>query len=189
MKQWEEENDKYIYFWGGIFSNWAHDNFEAKLKETAEDITFNCSEQYMMAQKALVFHDHGSLAEIMLSPDPAEQKALGRAITGYTDDKWDPVARDLTYVGVYAKFTQNLKWKEALLSTGDKIIVEASPYDKKWGIGLSTNVAIRTSGPSEWKGKNWLGQIIMKVRDDIRAGIDLSWTTIDWTKYENENLK
>ncbi len=177
---WEKETDTHIFFWGGIFSNWAITPFNAKLAVLGNMRHFNCGEQYMMAQKAGLFSDVASFNEIMFEESPREQKALGRKVKGYSDAVWDPVARSLVYPGLYAKFTQNKDLGDLLLGTGDKGIVEASPFDKKWGIGLATT-DIAVEDPKNWQGLNWLGQVIMKVRTDMRDGVSSSFTDIDWS--------
>jgi ribA/ribD-fused uncharacterized protein len=180
---WELETDNGIYFWGGILSNWAKSNFRASLYDGGEKIRFNTAEQYMMRIKAEFFDDPASAKLIMQTASPKEQKRLGRAIRGYSDEGWNPVARDLSYVGIYQKFAQNKELRELLLSTGNKILAEASPVDKKWGVGLE-HLDPRIHNKAEWPGKNWLGQILMKVRDDLRNGTSSEFTLIDWSPYE-----
>lgn len=54
-----------------------------------------------------------------------------------------------------------------LLSTEQKILVEASPYDKLWGIGLSENSS-GVDNPLNWQGRNFLGFALMEVREKLR---------------------
>lgn len=178
---WEAEGDNTIYFWGGIFSNWSRHGFHARLRLTGSLVKFSSSEQYMMATKAVMFEDVESLTAIMETDNPKTQKAYGRLIEGYTDERWNPVARDMSYVGVYEKFHQNTDIKALLLSTGDKLLVEASPFDRKWGIGYDHINA--PAHRDDW-GMNWLGQMLMRARDDIRNGNDTTFENIDWTRYE-----
>jgi ribA/ribD-fused uncharacterized protein len=180
---WECETETGVYFWGGILTNWAKFSFVA---DTAGEkaVRFNTAEQYMMRVKAELFDDPLTLMLIMNTSNPKEQKRLGRQIVGYSDEVWDPVARDLTYPGVYAKFAQNEGIRDLLLSTENKIIVEASPLDRKWGVGLSHNDPL-VFNKATWQGKNWLGHVVMKARDDLRAGVVPELlTAIDWTIYE-----
>jgi ribA/ribD-fused uncharacterized protein len=163
---WELETDTGIYFWGGILSNWAKFGFVADLPG-GQRLEFNCAEQYMMAVKAEFFKDYVIAERIMNSSDPKKQKALGRMVSGYSDERWNPVARDLTYPGIFAKFDQNEGIKKALLGTGNKIIVEASPLDKKWGVGLAHN-DMRIFDQTQWLGTNWLGELLMRARNDLR---------------------
>ena len=183
MFKWELETDNGIYFWGGILSNWAKTPFLARVLPEGQDLRFNTSEQYMMRIKAQLFNDISTAKLIMETSNPKEQKRLGRAIVGYSDEKWNPVARDLSYIGVYQKFMQNSEIQKALLESGDKVLVEASPVDKKWGVGLE-HLDPRILDKSKWLGTNWLGQILMKVRDDIRDGVTNEFKQIDWTPYE-----
>lgn len=180
---WELETEHGIYFWGGVFSNWAKAPFRAAVYPGEEVEWFNCAEQYMMRIKAELFKDAEAATMIMRTPSPKEQKRLGRAVKGYADEAWDPVARDFSYIGIYHKFAQNKVLRELLLSTGNKILVEASPVDKKWGVGLE-HLDLRILDKSKWPGKNWLGQILMKVRDDLRNGTSSEFELIDWSPYE-----
>lgn len=81
---------------------------------------------------------------------------------------WDKVKQGIVYLGTLLKFTQNPNLKEYLLNTGDKLIVEASPENPIWGIGLSEYEASKTPR-TEWPGQNLLGIAIMEVRGDLRA--------------------
>lgn len=120
------KND-FVFFWGGTFSQWYPSKF------TINNIEYNCAEQYMMAKKALLFRDKESYNKIMNSKDPSYQKQIGRKVKNFDVDKWNSKCREYVYEANYAKFTQNPKMLEELLSTGDKEIVEASPEDKIWG--------------------------------------------------------
>ncbi len=92
-----------------------------------------------------------------------EAKALGRKVHGFDADAWDRVGRDKVVIGNLAKFSQNPALSGDLVSTEDAILVEASPYDKIWGIGMGADDA-RDSTPQEWKGRNYLGFALMRVR-------------------------
>jgi ribA/ribD-fused uncharacterized protein len=120
----------------------------------------------MMAKKALLFGDYDALREIMLSKDPALQKAMGKKVKGFDKDKWEKHCRKFVYDGNYAKFTQNPDMLSELMASGDRELVEASPEDKIWGIGMhESHPDILDS--SKWKGTNWLGQAIMYVRENL----------------------
>ena len=153
-------SDKFVLFWSGPFSQWYPSPF------TIDGVKYNYAEQYMMAAKALLFKDHSSRKKIMKTNSPREQKALGRKVENFDQGKWNSVAREVVFKGNMAKFSQNADLKKELLSTGTKILVEASPYDKVWGIGLAADDpnALR---PKNWRGKNWLGQVLMRVRAEI----------------------
>lgn len=153
--------DKYIFFWGGVFSNWY------KCKFVVDDITFNCSEQFFMYKKAMFFGDTETANKILQETEPKKHKDLGRLVKGFNKDIWDGVSFAIMEEAVYQKFRQNLIEANQLLRTGDKQLVEASPVDTIWGIGLhETNNLI--NDPTNWKGKNWLGQILVKVRERLR---------------------
>jgi len=155
------ETDKYVFFYGSCYSQWAMGDIEI------DGTTYNCNEQYMMAEKARLFEDYDSLKQIQKAYDPAVQKACGRKVKDFDQDEWERIARDVVYKANYAKFTQHLGWQRQLLDTADKIIVEASPTDCIWGIGMSCDDPGITD-PNNWRGTNWLGEAIMKVRENIR---------------------
>lgn len=155
-----EEDEEFFFFWHGPFSQWH------KVSFTVDGIKYNCAEQYMMAEKARFFNDTASLKAIMNATDPADQKRLGRGVKGFIKDKWDAVARDIVFKGNHAKFRQNKELREALFST-EGTLVEASPYDQIWGIGLKMNDE-RAMSRKTWRGKNWLGETLTKVRDELK---------------------
>src|SRR5208283_3214481 len=126
----ERETDKYVFFWGLEFSNWCDCKFNYKR------ITFFNSEQAFMWEKAIFFGDMHMAEKIIKTPDPRENKSLGRQIKNFDADKWSAVSYDIMVAVNYEKFSQNPHFKTLLLETEDKVLVEASPYDKIWGIGL-----------------------------------------------------
>lgn len=153
----------HVYFWSGPFSQWYKSSFR-----DSRGTLYNCAEQYMMAQKALLFDSPDKYWAIMGSHDPKEQKAIGRTISDFDLDVWKENAKLIVYRGNLYKFTQNKYLKNQLLDTGSKYIVEASPYDKVWGVGL------REDDPAildfnNWQGSNWLGEILVKVREDLNV--------------------
>lgn len=154
------KTDKFIFFWGGTFSQWQLSPF------IIDGVEYNCCEQYMMAKKAILFKDYVSWSEIMETKGPKEQKAIGRKIKNFDKDKWETVCREIVYEANYAKFTQNPLMKSELLRTGDREIVEASPLDTIWGIGMGVNDP-DILDKSKWKGTNWLGEAIMRVRETL----------------------
>lgn len=157
-----EPAERFTFFWHGVFSQWH------KQKFTVDGVEYNCAEQYMMAQKALMFNDKPAHHAIMHSDDPSDQKRLGRNVKNFIKDKWDAAAKDIVYKGNYYKFRQNAKLKEQLLATKGTTLVEASPYDQIWGIGLKEGDP-RTLRRETWRGKNWLGEVLTKVRDDLEG--------------------
>lgn len=179
---WEFETEDAIFFWGGIMSNWSKHGFDARLTPDGEVLHFSRSEQYMMAQKATVFDDPETLWFIMNTDNPAHQKAFGKKVKGFDDARWAEVARDLSVIGIYEKFRQNDRIRETMLSTKDKLLVEASPFDRRWGIGYDH---IQCHGNEERWGQNWLGQCLMLTRDRLRDGGFVPFQKNDWSRYEN----
>lgn len=153
--------DTHIFFYGSVFSQWADSLFEI------DGIQYATAEQWMMAEKARTFNDEETLQKILFYPSPAVQKKLGRQVKNYNDEVWASKRFDAVVKGNYAKFSQNERLKKILLDTGNKILVEASPTDRIWGIGLS-EYDIRCTDESKWRGQNLLGKALMEVRDMLR---------------------
>ncbi len=151
--------DKFVLFYGGIFSQWYPHRM------VVDGTSYSCAEQYMMAQKAFHFGDVEAYDKIMATNKPNEQKAIGRTVKGFDVAKWSAVSREFVYRANKAKFSDPYL-KAKLLDTGDREIVEASPIDKIWGIGLSEEDP-RALDKSQWQGLNWLGQCIMRVREEL----------------------
>ena len=158
-------NKEYEFFWRGIYSNWAPSEI------TLEGMTFNCVEQYMMYKKAEVAGDTESMQAVMDTPMPNDQKAIGRKIKNYDDAKWSAVRYEIVKDAVRAKFTQIPDLQEYLLESGNKHIVEASPYDAVWGIAMGEDDPDRFD-ESKWRGENLLGKCIMDVRDELREAME-----------------
>lgn len=152
--------NKYVFFWGGTYSQWCPSIF------IIDGVEYNCAEQYMMAKKALMFNDFDAYREIMLEKNPATQKAIGKKVRGFNKEKWETYCRQIVTDGNFAKFTQNPEMKEELLATGNREIVEASPEDTIWGIGMHESHP-DILDKSKWKGTNWLGEAIMDVREMV----------------------
>lgn len=152
-------NEQFTFFWQGPLSQWHPSHF------VVNKVVYSCAEQYMMASKARLFDDRRSLALIMETTSPRDQKKLGRGVQGFDSGRWDAVARDFVYVGNKAKFTQNVALWEKLRATKGTL-VEASPYDKIWGVGLHADDP-RILRRETWQGKNWLGETLTRLRDDL----------------------
>jgi len=150
--------DTHVFFYGGPFSQWAACKF------TARNVVFNCAEQYMMAMKASVMEDDETAEKIMKSFNPKEQKKLGRQVKNFDAARWDRLKYDIVLKGNFYKFRQNPGLMRHLMDTEDKIIVEASPYDRIWGIGLGMEDK-RIYDESQWQGENLLGKVLMEVRE------------------------
>lgn len=164
-----EITNGFVFFWGaappqGVFSNWYKKSFEH------DGIKFNCSEQYMMYAKAVIFGDEEIAEKVLKEKDPKKQKALGRKVKNFDPGQWMAVCQDVMVPALVSKFEQDPYALEVLLSTGDATIVEASPLDKIWGIGLASDDP-RAMDPSKWKGQNLLGIVLMKARDVITGRI------------------
>jgi ribA/ribD-fused uncharacterized protein len=126
---------------------------------------FFCMEQFMVLKKAELFGDADAASAVMaLTSDPAACKKIGRAVRGFSEQRWAAVARDIVEDGAYLKFSQNPPLARFLVSTAAQMLVEASPYDRIWGIGFSERDALRRPR-AEW-GSNWLGQVLM-TSDDL----------------------
>jgi ribA/ribD-fused uncharacterized protein len=160
---------KYVFFWNpdrnnlsaGCFSQWQKSYFKAGGYE------YCCAEQYMMGQKALTFNDSESFKKILAANHPKTMKALGREVKHFDGKEWDRIKYKFVLNGNFYKFTQNKEMMGILISTGNKILVEASPFDKIWGVGLDESNE-KIYNPNYWKGENLLGFALMEVRDVFR---------------------
>ncbi len=121
---------KYHFFWSGPFSQWQHSEFDF------DNRSFVTAEQAMMHAKAVLFEDHEIAAKILATRDPGRQKALGRQVNGFDEATWDAAKIDIVYRVNLAKFRQNKGLRRKLFRTEDRLLVEASPVDTIWGIGL-----------------------------------------------------
>jgi ribA/ribD-fused uncharacterized protein len=172
-KQWllanKTEHTEYLLFWGHkpsndgsitntCFSQWWVSPF------TVEGITYPTAEHWMMAEKARLFDDKVQLANILATKKPAAAKSFGRKVENFDPSVWDAQKGDIVIKGNVHKFSQNLDLKAFLLATGSKIIVEASPVDRIWGIGLPPDNPYSWQ-PEKWQGRNLLGFALMEVRD------------------------
>ncbi len=114
---------------------------------------YNCSDQYMMYMKAILFKDYNVAEMIMEQSHPRKQKFLGRQVRGFDADIWNAECKDIMVPGLVSKFMQDPYPLQTLLETEDAIIAEASPTDKIWGIGLSEDDP-RAQNPANWDGTN-----------------------------------
>lgn len=129
---------------------------------------FCCSEQIFMYVKANFFNDSEMIKEIYENKDkhPNFYKSLGRKIKNYDEQKWNSVRYEVMLDCLRAKFNSNVHLKKKLLATKQLKLVEASPYDIIWGIGLSADDP-KSNNESEWKGRNLLGQVLMEIRTQL----------------------
>jgi hypothetical protein len=129
---------------------------------------YGCVEQWMMAEKARCFGDTQTEARVMAATDPFDQKRFGREVRPYVDAQWAAVRYDIVLRGTIEKFRQNPPLLKLLLGTGDLILVEASPYDRLWGIGMRAEHP-NAEDPSKWPGQNLLGKVVMAAQETLRA--------------------
>lgn len=154
--------EQFTLFYGGYASQWAATEF------TVDGVKYNTAEQYMMAMKAILFNDSDALEIIMGTNNPKVQKATGRLVKGFRKDIWEANAKMIVYRANFAKFTQNPEALQWLMTTDGTTLVEASPWDVIWGVGMGAEDP-RCHDRSQWKGTNWLGEIVTHVREDIKA--------------------
>lgn len=163
---------KYLFFWGhqpskdgsitkSCFSQWWESPF------TVEGITYRSAEHWMMAKKAVLFSDYEMETRILACQSPAEAKKLGREVKGYDDALWTAHRYDIVMRGNYHKFSQNEDLKRFILGAEERILVEASPVDPIWGIGLDENSS-KAFHPENWRGLNLLGFALMEARERIK---------------------
>ena len=131
-----------------------------------DGVTYPAAEYWMMAEKARLFGDAGALDAVLRAPTPAAAKAAGRAVAGFSEPAWAAVRFRTVVAGNVAKFTQNEDLGRYLASTGSRVLVEASPLDRVWGIGLTEDDE-RARSPSRWRGGNLLGFALMEVRERL----------------------
>lgn len=165
-----EQPLRYLYFWGhtqhgqattkACFSQWYPAAF------TVDGVTYPTAEHWMMVGKARLF-DPACIERILANPDPSAAKAFGRKINYFDQSVWLQHRFDLVVQGNLAKFSQNAALKEFLLATADQVLVEASPVDQLWGIGLAADDP-RAANPADWRGLNLLGFALMRVREQLR---------------------
>ncbi len=162
----EAKREKFTFFWAGTFSQWATSPFKI------DGVAFNTCEQYMMYKKALLFHDYTQAERIMGTSNPRSQKQLGREVNGFQKDRWERYCKGYFFDANYAKFTQNPKMLQELLETEGTSLVEASPKDNIWGIGLAEDDP-KAQNRDTWEGTNWLGEVLNAVRKEIQDNHNL----------------
>ena len=128
--------DTHVFFWGSFMSNFWLCPIELTKEMAVPGLSFNCSEQAYMVEKAAFFKDEETLEKMLLCEDGASVKALGRQVKGFDEKTWYDISYYKMLRVCKAKFTQNLELGKRLLATGNRTLVEASPTDKIWGIGF-----------------------------------------------------
>lgn len=168
----EGEKLKYVFFWGhtpnkngsigkSCFSQWWESKF------IIDDVEYKTAEHYMMAEKARLFNDKEIVNQILHCNHPMEVKKLGRKVKNFDPKIWDDNKYKIVKKGNYYKFLQNTSLKEFLVNTNTRVLVEASPRDRIWGIGMGQNNE-NASNPNLWRGHNLLGFVLMEVRDLLK---------------------
>jgi ribA/ribD-fused uncharacterized protein len=164
----EHSTADYFLFWGhtqkvegvvdrSCLSQWFPRAF------VLDGVRYDTAEHFMMAEKARLFEDDAALAAILEAKSPADAKALGRAVRNFDPGAWSSARFDAVVRGNVAKFGQHADLAAFLRGTGDTVIVEASPRDRIWGIGMgASNPDARV--PARWRGQNLLGFALMEAR-------------------------
>jgi len=164
---------KYLCFWGhtekpsgetsaACLSQWYPAAFEVDGQRYAT------AEHFMMAEKARLFGDEATRTAMLSASKPGAVKALGRRVQGFDEARWQAARYDIVVRGNLAKFAQNEALRTFLLNTGERVLVEASPVDAIWGVGLAADDP-RAEQPNQWQGLNLLGFALMDVRRSLRA--------------------
>ena len=155
----ERVTENHVYFVRGPFSQWAYSPF---YDESTNSHYINC-EQFMMAKKAITFNDQETLELIMKETNPKNIKDLGRLVKNYNESTWSDIRFDQVKIGNYLKFSQLPRFRELLMSTGNRKLVEAAWYDRVWGVGLRQEDDLILD-EANWLGQNLLGKAITEVR-------------------------
>jgi ribA/ribD-fused uncharacterized protein len=169
----EGARPEYFFFWGHrasagysvgkwCLSQWWTAAFQI------DGVTYRTAEHFMMAEKARLFGDESAVRNILSAPDPGTAKQHGRAVRGFDESAWRAVRYRLVVAGNTAKFRQHPALASFLLSTGGDVLVEASPLDTIWGIGLAHD-SVDARSPERWRGLNLLGFALMEVRAALRT--------------------
>jgi hypothetical protein len=169
--EYERVTDTHVYFLKGPLSQWWPSEFVtqstvASMVGRTDGTTFkyaNC-EQYMMHNKAMIMGDFETSVKILAEKSPKIVKELGRKVRGFDQEMWDRICTYVVIEGNCSKFYQDRRLLEYLISTGNKTLVEASPYDNIWGVGISQE-SDRILDEKNWTGRNYLGKSLMVVRD------------------------
>lgn len=164
---------RYLHFWGhtpradgtvgaSCLSQWWPSPF------TVDGVGYATAEHWMMAGKARLFQDPEALGRVLAAEHPAEAKKAGRLVRGFDDAVWERERFDIVVEGSVHKFTAHEELRAFLLGTGDRVLVEASPRDRVWGIGISASHQA-ASDPEHWRGLNLLGFALMEARERLRG--------------------
>ncbi|MEV0373436.1 NADAR family protein [Streptomyces sp. NPDC050636] len=166
---------KYVHFWGhaprrdgsigaSCFSQWWPSPF------TVDGVEYATAEHWMMAGKARLFGDEEAERRAIAATHPKQAKGVGRTVRGFDDATWQRDRFDLVVEGSVHKFGQDPALREYLLGTNSRVLVEASPLDRIWGIGLAADDD-RAEDPARWRGLNLLGFALMEARQRLADGV------------------
>lgn len=167
------ERVRFLHFWGhrprrdgqigvSCLSQWWPAPF------TVDGTEYATAEHWMMAAKARVFGDAEAERTAVEAKSPALAKKAGRLVRGFDEAVWERERYGIVVEGSTAKFGQHDDLREFLLGTGDRVLVEASPLDRVWGIGLAADDE-RAHDPAHWRGLNLLGFALMDARERLRG--------------------
>ncbi|MGC4944476.1 NADAR family protein [Kribbella sp. DT2] len=162
---------KYVFFWGdtprrdgqvdaSCLSQWFHAPF------TVDGVRYPTAEHWMMAGKARLFGDRDAEQAVIAAGHPQQAKAIGRTVNGFATETWQRRRLALVVEGNVHKFAQNDALRAYLIGTNDRVLVEASPVDRIWGIGLAADDD-RAGHPAQWRGLNLLGFALMRAREQL----------------------
>lgn len=162
-------NKDTLFFWRpsepeGYLSNW----YQSEFTDPNSGIKYCSTEQWLMFQKACLFKDYATAEKVLKTTSPKTAKSLGRQVKNFDEQIWKENCRQIMFDGCLLKFSQNPDLQQYLLSTKDKVIAEASPFDKIWGIGLDAKQA-KAVPKKNWPGTNWLGECLMQVRQHLQS--------------------
>ena len=172
QKYTDPKDIPFFFFWGhqpsqdgtitkSCFSQWWVAPFDV------DGIVYKTAEHWMMAEKARLFNDNAALQQIIETKTPEEAKKCGRLIQNFVVETWDREKFGIVVRGNTHKFSQHPALKAFLLGTKDQVLVEASPMDTIWGIGLDASSPV-IENPSAWMGENLLGYALMETRDKLK---------------------
>ncbi|EFL35198.1 conserved hypothetical protein [Streptomyces viridochromogenes DSM 40736] len=164
---------KYLYFWGhrprpdgrigpSCLSQWWPAPF------TVDGVAYATAEHWMMAGKARLFGDADAERAVLAAGHPAEAKKAGRLVRGFDEAIWRRERFRIVVEGSVHKFGAHPELRGFLLNTGERVLVEASPVDRVWGIGLAADDEA-AADPERWRGLNLLGFALMEARERLRT--------------------
>jgi ribA/ribD-fused uncharacterized protein len=163
------QTSTHIFFWkhDSIYSNF-YQPCHITICSPDKTLTFVNSEALFMYLKAVMFDDSYMAQCIYDDQRPFAAKAAGKKVLGFNNKLWAESREEAMYIACWEKFSQNENLAVELLNTGDLILVEASPIDFVWGVGLAPDDP-NVLDPANWKGLNLLGNVLMRVRADLRT--------------------